>query len=170
MPIKLLFTITKPNINNYKNKNHNNNISNNNYYNKAALIWLGCDLIVISRVIFTLAENSAKVINFIFEPFPKFIPYLSSITVFVTLVLFCPPCLTWPYLIILFVTNIFQKTFTLCIRPHTIRQFVKEFTFAALTLIRQGGGHICPRIFKYLFLGLTSNQAFKFEFIRCLEV
>ena len=35
-------------MNSYNNKNHNNNIKNNNYfYNKAASIYLGFDLIVL---------------------------------------------------------------------------------------------------------------------------
>ena len=50
MPIKLLLTITKPNMNNYKNKNHNNNVKSNNYCNKTMSIQLGYDLIVISLV------------------------------------------------------------------------------------------------------------------------
>ena len=46
-------TIAKPNMNSYKNKNHDNNInniSNNNSYNKTTLKKFGCDLIVISLV------------------------------------------------------------------------------------------------------------------------
>ena len=57
----MLLTITKPNMNSYKNnKNHNNNI-NNNYNNKWTSKKLGCDLIVISLVKY----------EYLFRPWPK---------------------------------------------------------------------------------------------------
>ena len=45
-----LLTITKPNTNSYKDKNHNNNINNINYYKKTPSVKFFCYLVVISLV------------------------------------------------------------------------------------------------------------------------
>ena len=50
MPINLLLAITKPNMNSYKDKNHNNNINNINYYKKTPSVKFFCYLVVISLV------------------------------------------------------------------------------------------------------------------------
>ena len=59
-----------PLMNSYNNKNHNNNIENNNYfYNKAASIYSGFDLIVISLV----SQIKIKEKEHLFWPFKNLI-------------------------------------------------------------------------------------------------
>ena len=50
MSVELLLTVTKPKMNSYKNKNHNNKINNNNSYKKKTSKQSGCDPILISLV------------------------------------------------------------------------------------------------------------------------
>ena len=65
LPFKHLLTITKPNMKSYKNKDHNNNINFNNYYNQTTSKYLGCDLSVFSLVQYMRHHkiNSLKVLG-----------------------------------------------------------------------------------------------------------
>ena len=44
-------------MNSYKNKTHNNNINNFNYYNKTTSVQLGCDLVLKQLLQFSFINN-----------------------------------------------------------------------------------------------------------------